>query len=240
MENLNLKCTGMQFNVFFNPVTNIRERAIELEGEFKNIIPAGFTILPEIGSMVPLEVPRILGSDSEGRYRLSLSPVVANIEQIKIDKDISLKEAVLGFQSRCFDLYSIVTKLTPEILFCGITIGLEFSPDSDAVELLKNNFVKLNTTKDLYDFGVKYTFVEDGKYYVNLSISNLRDQVLNSTAISLQLDINDRYRFNTYNSSDLKNENDKHSESDVLQTLISICEDIIDNKIGDLLKNGVY
>lgn len=240
MENLNLKCTGMQFNVFFNPVANIRERAIELEGEFKNIIPAGFTILPEIGSMVPLEVPRILGSDSEGCYRLSLSPVVANIEQIKIDKDINLKESVLGFQSRCFDLYSTVNKITSEILFCGITIGLEFSPDADAVELLENNFVKLETSQHLYDLGVKYTFVEDDKYYVNLSISNMRDQKLNPTTISLQLDINDRFRFNAYNSSDSKNENHKYSEGNVLQALVSICEDIIDNKIENLLKNGVY
>lgn len=240
MGNLNLKCTGMVFNVFFEPVMDIRDIAIGLEGEFKNIIPAGLTFLPEVGGIVPLNAPRVLGSDVDGKYRISLAPIVANIEQIKIDNDITLKESVLGFQSRCFDLYSTVNKITSEILFCGITIGLEFSPDADAVELLENNFVKLETSQHLYDLGVKYTFVEDDKYYVNLTISNMRDQQLNPTTISLQLDINDRYRFNVYNSSDSKNENDKYSEGNVLQALVSICEDIIDNKIENLLKNGVY
>lgn len=238
MENLSLKCTGMQFNVFFDPVMDIRDVAIRLEGEFKNIISAGLTFLPEGGGIVPLDEPRVLGTDVDGKYHISLSPAVAHIEQIKVDTETDFLELIEDFKSKCFDFYSTVSKITNEIVFCGITMRVEFSPEDDVLEYMKRNFVKINSSNQLYDLGVKYTFVEQDKYYVNLTISNLRDRTLKLTGIGLEIDINDRYRANVHNSGQLTY--DRYSASDVLEALTSIAKDIVNNKVENLLKNGEY
>ncbi|MBQ3112920.1 MAG: hypothetical protein IJC05_00950 [Phascolarctobacterium sp.] len=239
METLDLKCTGIQFNMYYEPVTNIRDRAIELESKFKDMFPSGFTVFPDMGPMAPLDAPRIMGTSVDGSCGLALAITRANITRFRVADAYDAQRSLELFKENIWRLYDAITGITSnnKVLFCGITMYFEVLIENGATDLLKEKFIRLSTEKEVYDLETKFTFVENDTYYINLSISNLRDQSLNDVGFVLQLDVNDRYRFNCENA---KGNIPNFSEGGVLDGLCSVCFGVLESRLDRVINDGAY
>lgn len=229
-----LQCLNFQFNIFFEPVRDIREKASTIENYLKDEIPNGFNILPNMGDNVPLEIPRMVGNDSTGKYGVVISCVHANIIQTKFENS-DVMENFREFQKVLEKLYISICNIMdkPSIKFCGITMILSRS-NVDGVNFIREKFINSNLNMNLFDIYTKFTYLEDEKYYVNIALSNLRNKSLEDGGMGLQIDVNDRYRYNI--SKDTKNNIDEKaccSEDNVIEKLSIICEDVIKNRIQE-------
>ena len=61
----NIKWTDMQYNVMFEPVSNIRDKASDFEKCLESDFPNKFNILPNMPN-VPYSAPRMLANNMHG------------------------------------------------------------------------------------------------------------------------------------------------------------------------------
>ena len=85
--------------------------------------------------------------------------------------------------------------------------------------------------REIFDLETKITFKISDKYYVNITLGNLRKNE-NESLLVIELDINDRYRYN------FKRKESPYSEKNSMNNINSILSDILTEKIYNFLENG--
>lgn len=234
----NLKCVGLQFNMFFDPYSEIRTQSNELEKDLKELFSDGFITLPNPGPTAPNEIPRILGNSHDTMYQLAISNVNASISKVKFGPDENIETVFDDFKLKTDAVFDAVMKILPvkKLTFCGITVSINISNLIDANEIMLKKFLnreplsKLSSGLDIYDIGTKYTFTKDSKYFINLFFNTVRNNNDEKAGMAIQLDINDRYRYNVTKGSG------NYSESNVKDVLYDMCLKMVKDHIVNLVE----
>lgn len=228
---LNMQYVSAQMNIIYDPVENVRQYSEMIANKLKPYFSSGMQNLP-VQEFVPVDVPVVMGVNQEENSIIDISAtrihIVRNARQeCAID--------VESFVDFCYDVYSItdIVDRKNQILYCGITL-LGVIPYENANTYLANKFQKIRSEKKLYDIYTKLTFVEEDRYYVNITLSNIREGKDKSNGIRVEIDINDRYRFN------FNKQVEPYSSSDILEILEGKLYYIIQDKIEALIIEGKY
>lgn len=225
-------CKNIQFNLIYEPIENIRENSGLFETKFEQEFPSKLNILPDFGDGAPLDIPKITGNTEE--YGLNVSKVNSSISR-KVKSDVCPKVALEEFKIVIDKLYEIVNEVSQnKILFCGITLDLDYSlaDGINATEFITNKYLNKSNIKNLYDVATKFTYVKDDKYYVNYFFSNFRKNKDVSDVISIQIDINDKFRFNSAGG------NKSYSDCKISETLYNMALSVINKDLNDILENS--
>ena len=171
------------------------------------------TILP-IPEQVQDEVPRIIAQTKNGHsvlnIALSVSSFITNYNGEFVSDWNKCKEYLA---QRCSDIYQMIDNMTENNnTFVGLITNVEIDDlDGTGLEILKKSLFGVETEKmgELYDLSCKLTYVYKNRYYINITLQNLREfsvqQYSNGRTcitgerkhtISASIDINDRYAAN--------------------------------------------
>lgn len=228
---ISIKYVGLQYTMFFEPINDIREHSSIFEKKLKEHFSSGFNILPNVEN-VPLEIPRMIGSNNEQKLVLSISSNSAIVQKRAeiddIDGEINKVRNIIEI------LDGVIKSIGGKHLFSGLVIQGNLIIEQDAVEYLKEKFLNIETNDKLFDLLAKITFVEDEKYYVNISLNNIRNIELTENKLGIELDINDRYRYN------FKKADYPYSDNNVIDKIYSILDNVLKEKLDKLLDEGTY
>jgi hypothetical protein len=236
--------TDSNFNLIFHPTTNIRESIFDIEKELSEFFPKPFNLIP-LPNEAPPDIPRITATSHHGFSTLSIS-----LNQIQFSTNFNddfssdWNKCKAYIVNRIFKIRNILkTWFKSEPLYCGITIKLlNELQNREAIELLLNNFIKIQPSGNIYDLLSKYTFVFDDNYYVNIQVQNQRlltnqlikpgelQKIERTNLIGISLDVNDRYGFNyipNYSSDDNK-----------INRILEISDNLLINKLEKFIMNG--
>ena len=207
------------------------------------------TILP-IPEQVQDEVPRIIAQTKNGHsvlnIALSVSSFITNYNGEFVSDWNKCKEYVA---QRCSDIYQMIDNMTENNnTFVGLITNVEIDDlDGTGLEILKKSLFGEETEKmgELYDLSCKLTYVYKNRYYINITLQNLREfsvqQYSNGRTcitgerkhtISASIDINDRYAAN--------NDVNYKSKKEAFDEILQITSNIIDNKLENLVRKGEF
>ena len=207
------------------------------------------TILP-IPEQVQDEVPRIIAQTKNGHsvlnIALSVSSFITNYNGEFVSDWNKCKEYLA---QRCSDIYQMIDNMTENNnTFVGLITNVEIDDlDGTGLEILKKSLFGVETEKmgGLYDLSCKLTYVYKNRYYINITLQNLREfsvqQYSNGRTcitgerkhtISASIDINDRYAAN--------NDVNYKSKKEAFDEILQITSNIIDNKLENLVRKGEF
>ncbi len=206
------------------------------------------TILP-IPDDAPLEIPRILATTKQEHSQLNIAPKSLSFLTQYTDDYVSewnLCEKYIN--TRVGDIFSLTSSFTGGVYnYIGVVTNLIWDDvDTDAHDFLYKNLFKCDRRDNLDDLEVKYTYIEEEKYYVNITLRSARvfdnlnldeagiyeDDKLIKHTISITVDVNDRYSYNRtkgYTSS-----------RDRFDEIMRIVSTIINDKVRRLVECGEY
>lgn len=207
------------------------------------------TILP-IPEQVQDEVPRIIVQTKNGHSMLNIALSVASFTtnyngEFVLDWD----KCKNYLEQRCSSIYKIIDDMTGNNnIFVGLITNVEIDDlDSTGLEILKRSLFNDEARKmgELYDLSCKLTYVYKKKYYINITLENLREfsveQYSNGRTcitgekkhtVSVSIDVNDRYAANN-------NQNYK-SKKEAFDEILQITSNIINNKLEELVRKGEF
>lgn len=234
-------------NIMFTRCENIKKQYILNEEVLKEKFNEA-NILP-IPNDAPTEIPRILVKTKGEHSQLSIAPEATNFQTVYTDEytdDWKLCEEYI--KSRIDDVFRLIDTFAAEkYKYIGIVTNLIWDDiKEDGNKKLFNNLFGKMPVDNLDDLVVKYTYIEDERYYVNITLQSVRvyddsndneagnyaDDRLKGHTVGVTLDVNDRYLFNKqkgYTSN-------KHS----FEKLLDLTTKIIDNKLKNLVEKGAY
>lgn len=207
------------------------------------------TILP-IPEQVQDEVPRIIAQTKNGHsvlnIALSVSSFITNYNGEFVSDWNKCKEYLA---QRYSDIYQIIDNMTENNnTFVGLITNVEIDDlDGTGLEILKKSLFGEETEKmgELYDLSCKLTYVYKNRYYINITLQNLREfsvQQYNNGrtciagerkhTVSASIDINDRYAAN--------NDVNYKSKKEAFDGILQITSNIIDNKLENLVRKGEF
>lgn len=208
------------------------------------------TILP-IPEEVQSEVPRIIAQTKQGHSVLNLALTVASFTTNYTESYVSDWNKCRDYlNERCSDIYKLVDHMTGQNhTFVGLITNIEVDGlDENGLETLKKSLLGEGRFKnDLYDLSAKLTYVLKDRYYINLTLQNLREfgaqQYSNGRtciisenekkhSVSVSIDVNDRYAAN--------HSVEYQSGRDAFDEILGITSDIIDHKLENLIRKGEF
>lgn len=161
----------------------------------------------------PCEIPRFVLKSKGGHSTLSLSKNMSEL-YTKYDGEYNSQWELCeeNLLQKIDAIYKTLDDITEgKYLFSGITVTvIDDRRDEDGTNKLENAILRINSQIDLYDIDCKLTYVQDGQY-INIRLSNMRigdfsieeDKLIpgmlkdiTSNAITVNIDVNDRYEFN--------------------------------------------
>lgn len=207
------------------------------------------TVLP-IPDDAPFDVPRIIVKSKNEHSQFNITPVNATL-QIKYNSGFerdweACKHYILEKMNSVFEFLNTITNNEYEYIGIVSTILMD-EVNFDTTKILSQNLLNGKMQRDIYDLNIRYTFVEEEKLFVNITLQNARlfregitpdiagafskeNQV--SEVIGAVVDINDRYGFN--------NDTNYKTDQKMLEVLVEKLSNIIDNKLKTLIEQGVY
>lgn len=221
MEVRNIVCT-----LFFNRIEAPRNRINELEGsDLSEYFIVPFNAQP-VPNDAPPVLPRITASSSDGYYDLIISQVnVQLIRKLKFNLDDTFEEKLQQTKEIILKVYSNIKRIyNQEMLYFGANCIIDID-DESPVNKIKDKFIK-GLNEEICDINLRYSSVEDDKYYNNIMVSNIKEYQIEikipkeqankptnifidtlSTSnmkeakhiIQLSADVNDRYAYNLSN-----------------------------------------
>lgn len=221
MEVRNIICT-----LFFNRIEAPRNQIDELEkSDLSKYFIQPFNAQP-VPNDAPPVLPRITASSYDGLYDLIISQVnVQLIRKIKFNLDDTFEEKLEQTKEIMLNLYSSIKKIyNQELLYFGANCIIDID-DENPVSCIKDKFIK-GLNEEVCEINLRYSSIEDDKYYNNIMISNIKEYKLEiklpkeqankptnifmdtlSTSsmqetkhiIQLSIDVNDRYAYNCSN-----------------------------------------
>lgn len=224
----NIKWTDIQYNVMFEAIPNIRDKAAEFEQCLEKDFPDRFNILQNMPNL-PNSVPRMMASNING---LSINISAESISLTKnAIKDDDIEIAV--FTNKAISLDALLQKIECKELFSGIILRGYIDLEEDPVIYIRKNFLKIEPKKAIYDIQTKFTFEINDKYYLNITLANFRKRQ-DKSFLAIEIDVNDRYRFN------LKKEDYPYSDKEVMKNIKNLLEVILNAKIMRFIETGEF
>lgn len=234
-------------NIRFSRIENIKRKYILNEEILKEKFNEAI-ILP-IPDDAPMEVPRILIKSKGEHSQINIAPEAITMQTIYTDehkKNWRLCEEYIS--SRVQDIFKLTDEFTcGNYHYIGVVTNLIWDTEmKDGNKVLFRNLMGKEATNNLDDLVVKYTYVVDQKYYVNITLQSAKvyngvngneagafaDENLQTHTISIVLDINDRYSFNQ-NKGYISNK-------EKFEEIITLTTDIVNNKLKNLVEKGEY
>lgn len=226
---MNIKWTDIQYNILFKPMINIRDNASKFEQYLENDFPDKFNILPNLQN-APNSMPRMMANNSDG---LSIT---ISAENISLTQNIISENDTIDIESfvqKNLLIDSILKELEAKILFSGIILRGLVRVKENPVEYIKNKFLKVAPSSEIFDVQTKITFKLKEKYYVNLTLGNMRKNEEESY-LAIELDINDRYRYN------FRNKQSPYSEEEAIKNIKEILDNILKKHLEKFIEKGEF
>lgn len=235
-------------NISFEPVQNLKRTYFQNEDILNEYFDEPSVLA--VPDNAPHEIPRLIFKSKKQHTDLTISAQTISMQTVYTDgfeKDWSrCKDYLLERGKRLFEFANILT--SGDYAYIGVAVNVIFDKnDLDGTELISKNLSNLKHSETLYDISSRFTFVEENKYFVNLTIQNVRcfdgdnnpnisgslsDKNLIKNIVGVTLDINDRYLFN--NISGYK------SSIDNFEGILNSLSDKISNKLESLVGKGEY
>lgn len=226
---------NISVNTVYNRIDGIKKVFLDHESALKSSFNEA-TILP-IPDDAPIEIPRIIVKTKHEHTQLNIAPESASMITQFTDGYVNDWELCKKYiEEKSKDLFNLFDKITSDnIQYIGVVTNLIWSTDGYNNEKLYNNLFGKVCPNNLDDLLVKYTFINDSKYYVNITIQSVRTENSfmpddNQRSIAVTLDINDRFQYNI-------NKNYK-SDRNKLENILGLTDDIIANKLKILIEEG--
>lgn len=232
-------------NLMFNKIDNLKKTYILNQGILKDKFNEA-TILP-IPDDAPSEIPRILMTSQKEHSQLSIGPEAITLQTVYDDafnKNWDECEKYVG--SRLEDVFLLSDELTMKSYnYIGMVVNLIIDDiNQNAQFKLYQNLFNKKAIDNLDDILIKYTYVLDKKYYVNITVKSNRilkkiitnkagaliDNNILAHTIGVNLDINDRYAFN-YNQS-------YASSKKEFSKILEIMTNLIKNELNTIVSGG--
>lgn len=234
-------------NIMFPWCENIKKKYI-LNEKILNKDFNEASILP-IPDDAPTEIPRIIIKTKGEHSQLSIAPEAVNFQTVYTDSFIKdWKSCEAYIKARIEAVYRLTDIFTSKKYnYTGIVTNLIWDDISEnGNKILYENLLKNIPADNLDDLLVKYTYVEDNRYYVNITLQsvkiyddsadnkagNFADDKCKAHTIGITLDINDRYMFNKYK--------EYCSTKKDFDSLLELTSKLIDSKLKALVETGVY
>lgn len=233
--------------ITFPKVENIKSKYLDN----KNFLKERFNeanILP-IPDDAPIEIPRILIKSKGEHSQVSISPNVINLQTIysnNYTNDWEICEKYID--DRINDIFDFADEITgAEYCFIGVVTNLIINEaEENAHKRLYENLFNKAAPKNLEDLIVRYTYNEENKYYVNITLQSAKiyNNVNNNKfgqftadkserhSINIEIDINDRY---SYNENVGYISNRQHYSA-----IMDLTTKVIKEKLNNLVERGEY
>lgn len=239
---------GTSITVTYEKINGIKKVYYENKEILKEYFNEG-TTLP-IPDDAPSEIPRIIIKTLNEHAQLNISPIAATFEvnyNAGFEKDWnSCSEYISKRMEKVFEFLNILTDNKYE--YIGLVTRVIYDEiDSNCTEKIVETLLNAKKINKIHDIDIKYTFVEEDSMFVNIMLQNARlfkeDSIPNcagklnaknqiAESVGAIVDINDRYGFN--------NNVDYHSNSCMLVKLMNFMDNIINNKLINLIEKGEY
>lgn len=239
---------GAAVTVIYNKINEIKKAYYNNTSIFKELYYDATTLA--VPDEAPLELPRFIIKTRDNQADLSVTPVGATFSlrcDEVLDKDwIQCEKYLNKHMAPVFDFLNIFTN--DEYNYIGAVAVVLYDDIKDNVtEKISDKLLKTTNFKQPYDIGIKYTFVEEDKYFVNIKLQNDRlfktgldntiagdfsreNQI--SETLGIVVDVNDRFGF--FNNVNYK------SNHQNLQFVLRKVANILNNKITCLVEKGEY
>ncbi|MED1202570.1 hypothetical protein [Heyndrickxia acidicola] len=241
-----MKIQTTSFNTFFPKFENLRYKLFDFEEKLQNYFIKPFNTIP-VPDQAPAEIPRIHANSHHGHSELNVSLDRLSFVTNYDERFSEWKQHHTYLSERIFPMTSIIKDLVNnQFLYSGLTTDILVEEVAEEpIKHIFNKFLNFQTNSNPYDCNLKLTYVLKDKYYLNLTISNIRwysgsgnpELALPAyleeagRGIILNLDINDRYAYNYKKGYT--------SKSEEVDEILDITSDIIENKVNDIVLNGV-
>ena len=197
---------------------------------------------------IPDEVPRIVAQTKGGHSVLNIGlnaiSFLTNYDGSYVN-DWRVSSSYLEEKSKL--IYEVMDKLTGKrYSYVGVVAVLEFdNKDEDVLDILKKSLIRDegNDIGSPYSLGVKLTYVQEDKYFVNISLETIKkykairdkageliSNTYDSSLISITVDVNDRFvseHIQGYNSS-----------QKAFERILAIINELVDDKLEKLILEG--
>ena len=242
-----MKIRQTNVNLVYPKIDDYRQKFIKFEDSLKDyFLPANlFTVPDEIQS----EVPRGVAQTKNGHSFLNIALTVSSFSTIYDNEyvgDWSLCEKYI--EERCNKVFDFIERITNEdCYYVGLISNIEYDDFSeDSLQLMKSVLLKdgARYLGDLDDVACKLTYVINNKYYINITLNNMKRYKIMKTKdgrqliqngigglIGITLDINDRYAANSDESY--------RSNKATFKEILDIASTVI-YKLPDLITKGVF
>lgn len=240
---------GTSVSVTYKKIEGIKKAYYNNEDILKIFFNAA-TVLP-VPDDAPDEIPRIVLKTLHEHAQLSITPIAATFEVASYNDGFEsdwakCSEYICERMEKVFEFLNILTNNKYD--YIGVVTNVIYDEVSqNGTKKLTSTLLNVGKIKNIYDINIKYTFVEQDKYYVNILLQNARlfrsgimlDKsgelnINNQTGESIGaiIDINDRYGFNCYKNHIAKDSN--------LTELLHEMSIVINNKLHSLIEKGEY
>ncbi len=189
------KFIDMQANVYFDGLDFNKHKQII----FKYVNEYyGTGVITEVGTPVsaPLEIPRLICVSKNGHSQLIVTGKMVQLAtSFDENYNASLDKCYNYVSERLQNVYNCLGEIGLNAVYAGLITNVEYKGVSSPKKHLLDKIFKVTFKEDVHDVSSKFTFVRDERYYINVTLSNLRT-TSNNEVLVINLDINDRYRYN--------------------------------------------
>lgn len=242
-----IKFVSMQCNMFYIAL-DIMANEEKIKHAFEKYYGDGTIVSLGVPVSVPVEVPRIICTSRNGHSRVLVS---GNCMQLAVGFD----ENYCDDAEKCYDylreraevIRACLREMGIAVTMVGVITRAMCETEFRAEQELMKKYFRLETDKPVFDVLGKFTFVEDEKYYVNITLNNLRRPEMISKDIdsmhrpytiskdiAITLDVNDRYRLN------YKGAEEPFSTEDAFEVILAKHKEFFADKAERLLSEGIY
>ena len=229
-----VKFVSMQCNMFYN-MLDVKANEETIRHALDKFYGDGMISSLGVPVAAPVEIPRMICSSKNGHSQVFVS---GNCMQLSVGFD----EKYCDNADRCYDylkeraeaIRACLKDIGIAITLVGVVARAKSEVGPQPEQGLLKKYFRLETKKPVFDVLGKVTFVDDGKYYVNIALNNMRGLGMPSKDIALTLDINDRYRLN------YKGTEEPFSDADALEVILAKHKAFFSGQAEKLLEEGVY
>lgn len=225
----NIKWADMQYNVVYEPIADIRDYSVEFEKSLEIDFPEKFNILPNLQN-APYSMPRMMASNQNGlSINISLESIALTKTMLEENDEVNINV----FVDKAILIDKVLKKIGAKECFSGLILRGFLDIGNNPVQYIQDKFFKANFSDNIFDIQTKATFEINEKYYLNITLGNMRKNEKVSF-LAIELDINDRYRYN------FKREKYPYSEENSIINIKKILDIFLKNQLQKIIEKGDF
>ncbi|MDY7224707.1 hypothetical protein [Halalkalibacterium halodurans] len=241
-----MKIESTSFNIFYPRIQNLRRKLFEFEDNLESFFFTPFEGHP-IPDDAPSNIPRISAKSKNGHSHMDVS-------QDRLSFQTNYDHRFNGEWARCLGYLNdriipitkiIQTLVNNQFLYSGLTTVI-FIEHNDPINHMLKRYFDVQQSNNPFDINLKFTYVIDEKYYINIGINNVRTYSGNANVknvvpayldkinegVVISLDINDRYGYNyikEYNSGLVE-----------VKEIITKTSRVVEKNLEEIFEQGVF